>query len=155
MSHFYLDSSAIAKRYLTEVGSTWVKNIADPVADNLIILAEITHVEVAAAIAAKHRAPNGISLSMRDRIVNLLALHCDTEYELITISKAIMDRAIDLTQNHRLRGYDAIQLATALDVNASLNSAGLSGLRFVAADKDLLAAAQATGLLTDDPNTHL
>lgn len=58
------------------------------------------------------------------------------------------------TQNHRLRGYDAIHLATALTVNAALTAANLPPLIFVAADDDLLAAARAEGLATENPNYH-
>ncbi len=61
---------------------------------------------------------------------------------------------MELTQRHRLRGYDAVQLATGLAVNEVLVAAGLPGLTFVAADADLVAAARVEGLLADDPNFH-
>lgn len=44
-----------------------------------------------------------------------------------------------LTQTHRLRGYDAVQLATALAANDSLAEAALPNPAFVTAD---------------DPNRH-
>ena len=73
---------------------------------------------------------------------------------MIPTNAAILDQAVSLTQNHRLRGYDAIQLATALRVNARFVTAGLPVLTFVAADKDLVAAAQAEGLNADNPHDH-
>jgi hypothetical protein len=66
----------------------------------------------------------------------------------------VVEQAVQLTQRHRLRGYDAVQLATALDANATLVAAGLPALTFVAADDDLLAAARAEGLDADNPNLH-
>ena len=57
-----------------------------------------------------------------------------------------------LTQDHKLRGYDAVQLATALAADEALTVADLSQLIFVAADGDLLTAANAEGLTTEDPN---
>ena len=51
MSSFYLDSSALAKRYLVETGTPWVLALTDPPAGHAIFLAEITWVEVAAALA--------------------------------------------------------------------------------------------------------
>jgi len=45
-----------------------------------------------------------------------------------------------------------VQLATALAVNASYLAAGLPALTFVAADDDLIAAAQAEGLAAENPN---
>jgi hypothetical protein len=57
-----------------------------------------------------------------------------------------------LTQNHKLRGYDAVQLATDLISNRVLMTAGLSHLTFVAADDDLVVAARAEGLAAENPN---
>jgi len=66
----------------------------------------------------------------------------------------MIDQAMLLTQNHRLRGYDAVQLATALDVQATTLAAGLPGLTFLAADDDLITAAHAEGLPSDNPRAH-
>ncbi len=154
MSSFFLDSSALVKRYLTETGSAWVREITRPTAHTSTVV-EITLVEVAAALAARHRASGGISRQDRDATVNLLARHFETEYQLIPVSRFILDRAVILTQNHRLRGYDAVQLAAALATNQSLLRAGLPALTFVAADRDLLAAAHQEGLQVENPNDHL
>jgi hypothetical protein len=64
MTSYYLDSSALAKRYVTETGSTWVRGLSDVATDNVIISAEITRVEVAAALAARHRAPNFLHVNI-------------------------------------------------------------------------------------------
>ena len=154
MSHFYLDASAVVKRYSLETGGAWVKALTDPLAGHTIVLGEITLAEVAAALAAKHRAPGGISRAERDRALALFLSHCDTEYELIALSRYTIERAVNLTQNYRLRGYDAVQLATALVANETLVTASLPALTFVAADSDLVKAANAEGLATDNPNLY-
>ena len=154
MSDYYLDSSALVKRYLPEIGTAWVRALTDPATGNTISSAEITRVEVAAAFSARHRAPGGITRRERDGAVRLLSRHCTAEYRLVAANQRILDRAVDLTQRHRLRGYDAVQLATALAVEVSLRAARLPGLTFVAADIDLVAAARAEGLSADDPNLH-
>ena len=154
MSHFYLDASAVVKHYGPETGSAWVKALTDPPAGHTIVLGEITLAEVAADLAAKHRAPGGITQEERDDALAIFLSHCDTEYELIALNRFIIDRAVSLTQNHKLRGYDAVQLATALVANEALTAAGLSGLTFVAADHDLLTAANAEGLEAEDPNRY-
>lgn len=132
----------------------WIRSLTDPVNAHVIILAEITRVEVAAALAARHRATGGISRAERDAAVALLARHCQVEYRLISIVPRILDQAVNLTQNHRLRGYDAVQLAAALAANTSLLAVGLPGLIFAAADNDLVAAARLEGLASDNPNHH-
>ncbi len=59
-----------------------------------------------------------------------------------------------LAEKHGLRGYDAVQLASAVDANDERVRVGLAPLVFVAADADLLAAAVAEGFITDNPNNH-
>jgi predicted nucleic acid-binding protein len=149
MSLLFFDSSALAKRYLTEIGGAWVVAQTDPAAGNTIVVAEITRVEVAAALAARHRASGAITRAERDRLFRLLAQHVAAEYRSVPISVAVADRAMQLTQAHRLRGYDAVQLAAALAA-----AAALPGLAFIAADDDLLDAARAEGLAADNPLLH-
>ncbi len=155
MSQFFVDSSALVKRYVTEVGTPWIQALSDPVTGNTLVSAVITRVEVAAALASRHRASGGLSLAERDGAVALLEQHCAPEYVLTPIDTPVLDRALTLTQRHRLRGYDAVQLATALAVNDSYLLAGLLPLTFLSADRDLLNAALAEGLIVDDPNEHL
>ena len=42
MSHFYLDASAVVKRYGPETGSVRVKALTDPTAGHTLVLGEIT-----------------------------------------------------------------------------------------------------------------
>jgi uncharacterized protein len=154
MSVFYLDTSAIVKRYVPETGMAWVRALADSAAGNNLRLCEVILAETAAAVAAKHRVPSGITLTERDGILRRFLQHCNDEYILVPLNRAVIDRAIMLTPSHWLRGYDAVQLAAALLVNAQYLIAGLPPLTFVTADNDLLAAVFAEGLTTDDPNMH-
>lgn len=155
MSSFFLDSSALVKRYLTEVGSAWIHQKVNLGVSSSIVVVEIARVEVAAAIAARQRAPKGISLQERDGIVALLLNHFDREYQIVTLTPTIIGKAVELTQTYRLRGYDAVQLSAAIAVNQSLYDTGLSGLTFIAADNDLMMAAQQEGLPVENPNDHL
>ena len=154
MSQFFCDTSAIVKRYFPETGSTWLNNLVGPTAGNIVILAEITLAETAAAFAAKQRASRGITLLQRNAALGLWLRHCVLEYALVVVNRQVIDRAVTLTQNYRLRGYDAVQLAAALEANVALTAASLSPLTFIAADNDLLHAAASEGLATDNPNLH-
>jgi uncharacterized protein len=154
VSIYFLDSSALAKRYLAEMGSVWIIGLTDPAAGHRILVAEITLVEVAAALAARHRAPRGISQQARNRAVALLRRHFALEYEATAAAQSTLNAALELTQRHRLRAYDAVQLATALATSNALLAADLPAPIFVTADGDLIAAAIAEGLATDDPHRH-
>ena len=52
---FYLDTSALLKRYLQEVGSGWLAMLVLPTAGNTFATALITKAEAAAGLAAKVR----------------------------------------------------------------------------------------------------
>lgn len=142
------------KRYFPEVGTSWVQALTTSSAGHTIILAEIALVEAAAAFAAKHRAPRGITRQERDNALNLLLHHSTIEYELIPIIRVILDRAVLLTQAHRLRGYDAVHLAAALVINQQYVSAGFPSLTLISADNDMIVAAQNEGIAADNPLAH-
>jgi len=154
VDYFFLDTSAIIKRYRPEIGSAWVCALTDPTAGHTLILSEITLAEAAAALAAMQRASSGISRKERDDALDLFLGHCDTQYDLIAATRPIIDQAVELTQNYKLRGCDSIQLASALAASDARLAAGEAPLTFVAADNDLLAAASAAGLATENPNFH-
>lgn len=154
MSACFLDASALVKRYTVEPGSVWTLSITDPAAGHTILLAEITLAEVAAALAAKQRAPHGISIEERDRALSRFLQDCDEYFLLLQVDRSVIDVAVDLTQQYRLRGYDAVQLATALVANRDLAQQEHPPLIFVASDEDLLTAAQAEGLPTGNPLDH-
>jgi uncharacterized protein len=116
-----------------------------------ILLAEITLAEVAAALAAKHRAPKGITRDQRDRVLSRFLQDCDDHFALLTVNRSVIDRAIELAQRHPLRAYDAVQLATALDASEIMQSQSLPALTVVAADGELLTAAVAERLSVENP----
>jgi hypothetical protein len=53
---YFIDSSALVKRYVSEVGTAFVTGIADPAAGHHTHVARITGVEVIAALARRARA---------------------------------------------------------------------------------------------------
>ena len=154
MSDYYLDASALVKRYADEPGSTWIRQITDAGAHNTILLAEITLAEVAAALAAKQRAPDGITEDQRNRVLSRFLQGCDDHFVLLTVDRSVIDRAVDLAQHHRLRAYDAVQLATALGADEIIRSQDLPAFILVAADGDLLTAAAAEGVSIENPLNH-
>lgn len=76
MTEYYLDASALVKRYADEAGSVWIRQITDIEARHTIMLAEITLAEVAAALAVKHRVPGGITQKQRDRALSRFLQDC-------------------------------------------------------------------------------
>jgi predicted nucleic acid-binding protein len=150
---YYVDSSAIVKRYVNETGTAWVRNTCtNP--DNVLTLAQIGLVEVAAGLAGKHRQ-GLLPTALYDGLLLDLRRDARDQYLLVDVDQAIVDQAIQLTRRRILRGYDAVHLACALFLNETLTRRGLPALTLLSADKELLTAAREEGLSTDDPNLHL
>jgi predicted nucleic acid-binding protein len=150
---FFCDSSAIVKRYVNETGSNFVEDLADVTNGNVILLARITQVEVAAAIA---RRLKGGSIATADAQKALVAFQHDltNSYFTVEITPLLSSRAMSLATKHALRGYDAVQLAAALEANDERIANELSPLTLVSADDELNTAAQAEGLTVENPNDY-
>jgi hypothetical protein len=71
----------------------------------------------------------------------------------MALNSAIIQRALNLHEAHRLRAYDAVQLASALELQQRANTIG-DTITFIASDIRLLQAASASGLTTDNPNNY-
>jgi len=153
MAAFYLESSALVKRYSTETGSNFVIGLMRPSAKNRFYSAKITEVEVCAALARKRK---GLKISAASAAKSLLRFRRNFagSFNKPDLTDSIVSEAIRLTEHHALRGYDAVQLATALETNRKRLSDGLSALIFVSADTELNNAAQAEGLDIENPNNY-
>jgi predicted nucleic acid-binding protein len=149
---YYLDSSALVKRYVIETGTIWIRALCAG-EEQVQAVANIGLVEIAAALSGKQR---GGFLTSQDCDQLLAELVQDTQegYLLISVDEVIIHRAIALTRQHKLRGYDAVHLACALALQQILAASEGPTLIFVAADGDLLKAAAAEGLATDNPDDH-
>ena len=153
MSVYYVDSSALVKRYCRETGSLWVRHLADPEQGNGIFTAHITGIEVVAAIARKARMGE-MSESDATTAIRTFRHHFQTQYQIVLMTLEIVDRAMELAEKRRLRGYDAAQLASALVVHAELVASGVSEPIFICADTNLNEVAQAENLSVQNPNDH-
>lgn len=153
MTQYFLDSSALIKRYIVEPGTTWVRSLSNRSSGNTVIIAQITQIEIVSG--ASRRVREGTLTTRTARAVRLLIdRHARREYVVIGLTPQVVQRAEDLLAGHPLRTYDAVQLASALESNTRLVVAGLSPLIFVSADARLLVAAATEGLMTEDPNAH-
>ena len=59
MAGYFVDSSALVKRYVNETGSVWLSGLVAPSAGNDIYIARITTVEVIAALTRRARGEAG------------------------------------------------------------------------------------------------
>jgi uncharacterized protein len=153
MSAYYFDSSALVKYYAQEVGTKWVRGLIDAEPSNEIFTALLTGVEIVAAIKRRERM-NLITAADAGAALAVFRNQFRSRFKAFRTSDAVVDRAMNLAEAHKLRGYDAIQLASALLIEERMTAQGVGPLTLISADDELNHAAEAEGLLTDNPNQH-
>lgn len=153
MAAYFLDSSALVKRYARETGTGWVLGLFRRAASNAFYASRITKVEVTSGLARKRR---GLHITPDAAARAFQRLRCDFGHRMyvVEITPALLQNAKALADKHHLCGYDAVQLAAALEDNTERARATLPPLVLVTADTDLLAAGAAEGLTVDDPSNH-
>lgn len=152
MALYFLDSSALVKRYVREAGTAWVSGFFPPLPSRRVAIAAISSVEVIAAISRRVRTG---SISPTDASSGIKSLRSDllSDFEVVEVTASLINQAMDFAEQHQLRGYDAVQLAAAIEARAVARLAG-AALMFVSADLELNSAAAAEGFVVDDPNNH-
>ena len=107
MAAYFLDSSAVAKRYIRETGSSWVRDITDPVSGNRSIVSAITAVEVTAAVVRRTRAGSILPADAAGAL-NQLRGDLRSLFRVSRIGTSTIESAMQLAERHALRGYDAV-----------------------------------------------
>ena len=153
MAIYFFDSSGLVKRYVSETGSKWILEQARPSANNSIYVASIAGVEVVSALA-RRRQGNLLNKAETAKAIKRFERHFSLRYTKVNINPNLIASAMKLADKHILRGYDAVQLSAALEVEADIKAVGASGLIFVSADNKLNIATQAEGLQVENPNNY-
>ncbi|MDZ7292431.1 MAG: type II toxin-antitoxin system VapC family toxin [candidate division KSB1 bacterium] len=153
MSTYYLDSSGIVKRYINETGSAWITATTDPASRNEVLTSLISGAEVVAAICRSGRIG---SITRRTVTMALAAFKREfrMHFVILYVLDQVIDRAMTLAEKHGLRGYDSVQLATAVEMQTERDLKNLPPLIFVSSDNQLLTAARAEGLIVENPNNY-
>ncbi len=92
---YFLDSSALVKRYVQEDGTAWVRRLTRRTGGNRIFLARITPVEVTAAVA-RRRKGRMLTSAKASSILHRFRQHLAGRYTLIDLTPALFDEAMRL-----------------------------------------------------------
>lgn len=136
----YVDTSVLVKLLVAEPGSDDARQVWAG-ADHVAAVALVS-VEARAALAAARRAGRLTVEHHRESIASLRAL--TDQLDLIRITDDLIDHAGVLAEADALRGHDAVHLAGALLVGATV---------MASADATLGAAAAGHGLHVTDPTS--
>jgi uncharacterized protein len=151
VNQYFLDTSALAKRYIPEIGTPWINRITTTTANNIILLSQLAWVELQSAISRRQRE-NALTPEQAQILSINFQTHWNTDYHIITVDQTLLNLATELIKKHPLRAYDAVQLASALIIQPDLLNPQANPFTFVSADDRLLAIAQLEGLTTFNPN---
>jgi predicted nucleic acid-binding protein len=146
---YFVDTSALAKRYLIETGTNWIRGLLAPSSGHIIVDCDFTPIEFFSLLSRRLREQKLTPVDAAHLRQAFLAHH-QIDYLSVPIEQPILVQARNLVTKYPLRPPDAIQLACALEAT---NSLGVP-ITFLCADNDLLSAAVAEGFAADNPNLH-
>jgi uncharacterized protein len=134
----YLDTSALVKRYVTERGSKAV--VALMAAADVVATSLVSRAELAAALARAVRL--GVLDQAGGRRAQRRFVREWPDIARVPVGEALVSRAEAVAWDYGLRGYDAVQLASALVWQDSIGQ----DVVLATFDHQLWAAAPRAGL---------
>lgn len=142
VSHVYLDTSILIKRYVKEENSTLADSYFHQAqrGETVICLSEINLGE-AAVVFDKYSRKTGIDA--RNRLQTMLSelgsLERSSSVEIYPVSSQIIRKAVETVLEQHIYIVDAIQLETCIEAGTTV---------FCSADRGLNAAARKLGIET-------
>jgi len=153
MGIYFLDTSAIVKRYFLEPEHDWVVALCDSTQANRFYISQAALVEVVATICRKAREQS-IADEERDDLIETFRQDCRLAYIVWPVTNTTYTAAGNLCRTHRLRAYDAVQLACVLGLREEAMAAETSLPVFICADNGLIDMAVAEKLSIENPNKY-
>lgn len=141
MMHFYLDTSALFKRYHDESGSTFIHSLFDQAYRNeyAFYTSILTGIEFCSVIR-RHQREGGVDEETAESIIHTFLFESEATLNTFPVDQQILQTAMTLISNHPLKAYDAVQLATCFE--AKIYSTKTNGFYFVCDDDRLREAAK-------------
>ena len=151
---FYMDASALTKRYIPERGNDLVDEIFSKVPSSRIHLLNIGAGEILSVLVRRRNAGTLSIANFHQAVANFNAEI--VRWAAVTrasVTTRLVATSLSLIIAHSINSTDALILKSALAIARRLRRAG-DDLVLVASDQRLLRAAQAEGLTTFNPETQ-
>lgn len=146
MSCYFLESTAFAKLFVQEPGTSALIRLMETIEDNRKLIAASAPLEVYAAIRKRERAGD---ISTADAVAAFEILRIEAARMVQEpLNPAVLEAARQLLDRTRLRWTDALQLGAALVAREMFRG---TEIIFVSASPQLLEAARTEGFQALDP----
>ena len=152
MYYFYLDASALVKRYTRESGSDKMFFLFHSVPLTRLWCLTIGAMEVF-WICVRKKNDGRITADQFTQATGHLefeVINTQSDFKTISATDSLVWDSIDLIETHSLNSVDAIVLRSALNIASELHSTD-DTLVLVASDQRLLRAARTEGLQIFNP----
>jgi len=136
MNNYFIDTSALFKRYIPEKGTDQLDEIFS--LSKYLYISDLTIVEIVSNLKRKNEIVNEIDrdlyLKIKKEFFNDIA---QGNIQTISVSSEIIIKALDLIDKKYITPMDSVQLATAIQLNSKLED-----VVFVCSDKKLAKLAE-------------
>jgi len=147
----YFDASALIKRYSAESGTPFVNQAFQATAAHRRMCLILGLLEVISTLVRKRNDRRLEEKMFHQALLTFRAevMQAD-DFEILSVGDPLILAAAPLIEKHNLNATDAIVLRSALEARERLRSQG-ERLLLLAADKRLVRAAEAEGIIALDP----
>lgn len=151
MPTFYLDTSALAKRYKEEEGTKFIDGLFELLQkpENKAATSFLTFLELLAMITRLLKGRQ-ITREAYDRLLANILRDLNTYFTISALNTDILVGSVEVIKKHSLKALDAQQLTTAVDLEKILKQLD-ERLVFIADDDDLHEAAKSEGMEAVNP----
>jgi predicted nucleic acid-binding protein len=155
MDLVFLDTNAVVKLYIRELGSRWLRRF---IKGRTIYISELTLFEITTVVRRRHLEGQFTEKQARNLINR--ALKDSVGYEIIELGgdsqiKSLLQQAFNLPTTMRLRALDGI-LMVAASIASDIAKAAVppDPFIFVSSDVQFLRIMQHQGYTVENPEDH-
>ena len=150
MPIYYLDTSAVMKRYKSEIGSNVVEELfMGLTSSEFLITSQLTVLEANSVVARHLEGPAIIRREYRTMRERLIRDMRDYQVTIIPVQSELVAEAASAVFDYPLRTLDALHFTSAVMLVRELRG---QDIYMVSADREIIEACDAYGILTLDPS---
>src|SRR5262245_11156461 len=132
-AHFFLDASALTKRFLLEKGSAQINHLFQQAVSSRFALLRLTRLEIISVLVRARNRGTITTSEFQQALVNLRSdIGSKVSLTRVSVTERLIAAAVKLIPKHSINATDALVLAGSIELSGQLHSAGDSLVLVVA-----------------------